>query len=1475
MATVAATPRFTTITLATASAGPFEVGFRIFSDADLRLFVDDVLTEDFTVSALFDKGYSDGATFSLLAPADAGTVLRIESILPAARGDDYLPSDPGLTRKMNEELGRNWSVLGDIRRDLDRAPKIPPSFEGLADPALPLPIPGHVLVANALGSGWQNGPTEDEISAAAEYAARAEAAMHILETFTIRSFGQIAADGRTGTYALLGAPVDVTAVEVFYDGVRQVPFVDYLVLPGPVIQPVGFFPDAPVIISYSYNRPVDDQTTGTAPRTYPTRADFIVDIPVLAGLTNGAIVHAGGVGYIRDNTAVLPSLAVIPDALGWRPLGNLVTPQHFGGLTGAAVTAAWTYYQAVMGTGVAQPAAATGGMLMHFPGGLYNSGGGEVVLTTAGYGQTITGDGKTTRLNNIRFVVADSACVIRDLEIEGLAKAADGITFTPRGTNIRHGTISDVRIRDARGGIRTIGDANVGWVRLFRVKAEDCVKGMWFDRVIGISLTDCQVDGADEEGIAVYRGGEFRVIGTRVRNTGDVGLIFNGKERPQVVVENYLLGSSFSGCNSNPAKKLSFPILSAADNGSGGTRLTLDVSGGRHHFSTGLIKIPVEGTTSYNGSHVLNAVTDTTVDIAVAYVSSQTGTIRDYGYDVKLLGDGAIRYGQVNDIYIADCNINNLLMKDCVSVRVEGGRQKQRFFLDGGVYGLSRIVNARGRLNSTLDDDTDEGVTSGSWTPVPITGQNYGFVEDIAVFGSFWNDFRGLVRRVPDTGVALVGNMPTYKGEFGVDEVNGITLKGVSVLLLNAGFLPRSFALRSDFIAALASLSAVPSGTVVMAEGLSYVRDASASMIADAPGWAPFGKRITPQHFGGLTGAALVAAWGYYSTVMATTAGNQHANVAGLEFYCPAGRYNDGGSAIVLTTTGTGQVIRGDGESTRLMRVTIRLRDARPTVEHLSLEGVDKLADGILVDPHTGLSQRYGHVSNLRIRECLNGIHLTGDNAWIKFDNIDCERNVKGRYIEDTKGVTLSSCNFQHNDTYGSHLVGGGEVRSVACEFGGNGLEGELVEYVGTSLVECYWDHCSFSNNYTGASGAGVSSRQTFAIASAADNGAGGTTLTIGPHSLTEGMQGIAVLGTTSYGAATEVFNVTNTTVDIAVPYVSSQTGTLRRPEWDFRVKGNPGAIQTVNDLLLTGCNINFLSLKDCYNVTTSDCRLKEQIWLDGGAHRYNRIGPIRGRQIDSYKDIRVSGQNYGFSELVPASPAAAGWTAPAGMALRAPDPTVALVGNFPTLGYAAATENGVELVRVSILTGPVLQSSSVDATAGKLWVGTANGVFGIGTTAGPTTITDLAAAPPASGKYRYTASVSNFTVPGAVATGGGTIDYECYNNANGFLTLKRVSNGDVWGRPYASSAWGTWEPIFVAPLTSIAAAPAFVGQRARVSNVNYEAIGTASAADWRYVSGYLTSIAAAPPAVGALALSGGALYIAKGTSGPGDWVAI
>ena len=341
MATVAATPRFTTITLASASAGPFEIGFRIFSDADLRLFVDDVLTEDFTVSALFDKGYSDGATFSLLAPADAGTVLRIESILPAARGDDYLPSDPGLTRKMNEELGRSWSVLGDIRRDLARAPKIPPSFEGLADPALPPPDPDRVLVARADGHGWEHGPLVSEILATQEAAEAAIAAAAILETFTERTFGGVDADGRTGTYAIAPPLSDVTAVEVFYDGVRQEPFVDYAVVAGPAIQPLGFFPDAPIRITWSYNRPVDD-----APVTqtgFASRADFLSMSGALAALPNGSIVTAGGLAYRRDSSAT-----AIADLPGWVP-DSIITPLHFGadgsGVTNdaAAVTAANAY----------------------------------------------------------------------------------------------------------------------------------------------------------------------------------------------------------------------------------------------------------------------------------------------------------------------------------------------------------------------------------------------------------------------------------------------------------------------------------------------------------------------------------------------------------------------------------------------------------------------------------------------------------------------------------------------------------------------------------------------------------------------------------------------------------------------------------------------------------------------------------------------------------------------------------------------------------------------------------------------------------------------------------------------------------------------------------------------------------------------------------------------------------------------------
>ena len=156
MATVSSTLRATSTTLGSASAGPFNVGFRIFS-TDLKVFIDGVETEDFTVAASFASGYSDNATVTLTTAQPSGTVVRIESHLPAARQEDYLASDRGLADKMNVELARLWSHGGDVDRDLARAPKVPFGTD-LVDASLPAPTPSRILVGRADGKGWANGP---------------------------------------------------------------------------------------------------------------------------------------------------------------------------------------------------------------------------------------------------------------------------------------------------------------------------------------------------------------------------------------------------------------------------------------------------------------------------------------------------------------------------------------------------------------------------------------------------------------------------------------------------------------------------------------------------------------------------------------------------------------------------------------------------------------------------------------------------------------------------------------------------------------------------------------------------------------------------------------------------------------------------------------------------------------------------------------------------------------------------------------------------------------------------------------------------------------------------------------------------------------------------------------------------------------------------------------------------------------------
>ncbi|WP_010137607.1 hypothetical protein [Oceanicola sp. S124] len=122
MVTVPSTPRVNTITLASASAGPFEVGFRLFEAAAVEIYVNgDLVSSGYTVTANFNDGYDDAATILFDEALEAADVIVVFGKMTPQRGNDYGAVEPKLTAKLNLELGKIWAVLSEHRHGLDRA----------------------------------------------------------------------------------------------------------------------------------------------------------------------------------------------------------------------------------------------------------------------------------------------------------------------------------------------------------------------------------------------------------------------------------------------------------------------------------------------------------------------------------------------------------------------------------------------------------------------------------------------------------------------------------------------------------------------------------------------------------------------------------------------------------------------------------------------------------------------------------------------------------------------------------------------------------------------------------------------------------------------------------------------------------------------------------------------------------------------------------------------------------------------------------------------------------------------------------------------------------------------------------------------------------------------------------------------------------------------------------------------------------
>lgn len=168
MATVAKSDRSTTITLASASAGPFDLTFRLFDDDGLDVYVNDQQVTNFAISSNYVDGYDDNATITFDASLQPGDVIRVDAALTPGRAVDYLDG-PNLTYLQNIEFARIWSTLAELKRDSRRSVRF---FDNVSPLALQA---GRILLVNSDGNGIELGAQASDIPLAQGYAAEAKA----------------------------------------------------------------------------------------------------------------------------------------------------------------------------------------------------------------------------------------------------------------------------------------------------------------------------------------------------------------------------------------------------------------------------------------------------------------------------------------------------------------------------------------------------------------------------------------------------------------------------------------------------------------------------------------------------------------------------------------------------------------------------------------------------------------------------------------------------------------------------------------------------------------------------------------------------------------------------------------------------------------------------------------------------------------------------------------------------------------------------------------------------------------------------------------------------------------------------------------------------------------------------------------------------------------------------------------------------
>lgn len=176
MATVANNSRTFSQTLGSDSAGPFSLGFRMFDDDGLEVYVDGEPTTAYTISSDYSAGYDDAATVTFNATLTSGTEILIYGAMKADRQDDLSTGGLNMVSDLDIELARLAAMLVETQRDLRRVIRFQQEFTNATTVLTPgyfgFDASGEPTVFSGLGDAPVSAAMEPVVAAATLAAGR-------------------------------------------------------------------------------------------------------------------------------------------------------------------------------------------------------------------------------------------------------------------------------------------------------------------------------------------------------------------------------------------------------------------------------------------------------------------------------------------------------------------------------------------------------------------------------------------------------------------------------------------------------------------------------------------------------------------------------------------------------------------------------------------------------------------------------------------------------------------------------------------------------------------------------------------------------------------------------------------------------------------------------------------------------------------------------------------------------------------------------------------------------------------------------------------------------------------------------------------------------------------------------------------------------------------------------------------------------